>query len=101
MHGRSGRPCQRCGTIVRVAPIGPPLKERPAFYCPTCQPGPTPTDDGKPRNPLGANPAVPGGSTPHRLPALVGVADDGGAVNVAAESAHSQGEPWGPVAGSG
>jgi endonuclease-8 len=57
VHGRSGRPCQRCGSVVRVAPIGPPLKERPAFYCPTCQPGPTPTDDGKPRNPLGANPA--------------------------------------------
>jgi endonuclease-8 len=56
VHGRSGRPCQRCGTVIRVAPIGPPLKERPAFYCPKCQPGPTPTDDGKPRNPLGANP---------------------------------------------
>ncbi len=57
VHGRSGRPCQRCGTVLRVAPIGPPLKQRPAFYCPTCQPGPTPTDDGMPRNPLGANPA--------------------------------------------
>ncbi len=57
VHSRSGRPCQRCGTIIRVAPIGPPLKERPAFYCPKCQPGPTPTDDGKPRTPLGANPA--------------------------------------------
>lgn len=59
VHGRSGRPCQRCGTVVRVAPIGPPLEERPAFYCPTCQPGPTPTDDGRPRRPLGANPSVP------------------------------------------
>jgi endonuclease VIII len=58
VHGRSGRPCQRCGMTVRVAPIGPPLKERPAFYCPKCQPGPTPTDDGKPRSPLGANPAI-------------------------------------------
>lgn len=58
VHGRSGRPCQRCGTIVRVAPIGPVLKERPAFYCPHCQPGPAPTDDGKPRRPLGANPGV-------------------------------------------
>jgi endonuclease-8 len=57
VHGRSGRPCQRCGSVVRVAPIGPPLKERPAFYCPVCQPGPTPTDDGKPLSPLGANPA--------------------------------------------
>ena len=58
VHGRSGRPCQRCGTLVRVAQIGPPLKERPAFYCPTCQPGPTPTDDGRPVRPLGANPRV-------------------------------------------
>ena len=58
VHGRSGRPCQRCGTVVRVAPIGPPLKERTAFYCPRCQPGPTPTDDGRPQRPLGANPSV-------------------------------------------
>jgi endonuclease-8 len=58
VHGRSGRPCQRCGSTVRVAPIGPVLKERPAFYCARCQPGPTPTDDGKPRSPLGANPKV-------------------------------------------
>ena len=57
VHGRSGNPCQRCGTIVRVAMIGPPLKERTAFYCPSCQPGPTPTDDGKPMNPLGSKPA--------------------------------------------
>ncbi len=58
VHGRSGRPCQRCGTLVRVARIGPPLKERPAFYCPRCQPGPTPTDDGRPVRPLGAAPSV-------------------------------------------
>jgi endonuclease-8 len=57
VHGRSGKPCQRCGTIVRVAMIGPALKERTAFYCPSCQPGPTPTDDGKPMNPLGSKPA--------------------------------------------
>jgi len=56
VHGRSGRPCQRCGTTVRMAMIGPPLKERTAFYCPHCQPGPTPTDDGKAQNPLGTNP---------------------------------------------
>ncbi|MEP6562667.1 MAG: Fpg/Nei family DNA glycosylase, partial [Nakamurella sp.] len=56
VHGRSGRSCQRCGTTVRVAMIGPPLKERTAFYCPHCQPGPTPTDDGRAQNPLGSNP---------------------------------------------
>lgn len=57
VHGRSGRPCQRCGGTVRVAEIGPPDKRRPAFYCPACQPGPTPTDHGRPQKPLGANPA--------------------------------------------
>jgi endonuclease-8 len=57
VHGRSGRPCQRCGGTVRVASIGPADKQRPAFYCPSCQPGPTPTDDGRPQRPLGADPA--------------------------------------------
>lgn len=56
VHGRSGKPCQRCGNAVRVAMIGPPLKERTAFYCPVCQPGPTPTDDGRKQRPLGTTP---------------------------------------------
>jgi endonuclease-8 len=59
VHGNSGRPCRRCGGTVRVAPVGDPPRERPAFYCPTCQPGPTPTDDGAPRAPLGSSPARP------------------------------------------
>ena len=54
VHGRSGRPCRRCGTTVRVARLGPPPQDRVAFYCPTCQPGPAPTDDGRPQRPLGA-----------------------------------------------
>lgn len=58
VHARSGRPCVRCGATVRVAPIGPALKERTAFYCAVCQPGPTPTDDGRPRRPLGAKAAT-------------------------------------------
>ncbi len=58
VHGRSGKPCRRCGAVLRVAPIGIPPKERTAFYCPVCQPGPTPTDDGRVRRPLGATPAV-------------------------------------------
>jgi endonuclease-8 len=56
VHGRSGRPCQRCGGTIRVAEIGPTDKRRPAFYCPACQPGPTPTDNGRPQRPLGTNP---------------------------------------------
>lgn len=59
VHARSGRPCHRCGTTVRVAGIdatttGDAALRRIAFYCPTCQPGPTPTDDGCPQAPLGA-----------------------------------------------
>lgn len=56
VHARSGRPCRRCGTGVRVATIGAAPQQRPAFYCPRCQPGPTPTDDGRPQRPLGSGP---------------------------------------------
>jgi endonuclease VIII len=57
VHGRSGRPCRRCGTAVRVAPIGTAPADRVAFYCPHCQPGPTPTDDGRAQRPLGTRSA--------------------------------------------
>jgi len=61
VHGRSGKLCSRCGAIVRVAMIGVPTKERTAFYCPRCQVGPTPTDNGRPMKPLGSTPTVPRG----------------------------------------
>lgn len=54
VHSRSGRPCRRCGTTIRVASIGSPPQERPAFYCPRCQPGPAPDRDRPPPRPLGA-----------------------------------------------
>ena len=54
VHARSGRPCRRCGTTVRVAPIGAPPQERTMFYCPSCQGGVGPTDDGRVQRPLGA-----------------------------------------------
>lgn len=54
VHGRSGRPCRRCGTTIRVAPLAHAPQERVAFYCPSCQQGPAPTDDGRPQRPLGA-----------------------------------------------
>lgn len=61
VHARSGLPCRRCGTPVRVAMIEVYRRspgqtagvERTAFYCPRCQPGPTPTDDGRAQAPLG------------------------------------------------
>jgi endonuclease-8 len=59
VHARSGRPCRRCGTTVRVAPIGPAPQDRTAFYCPSCQRGPTPTDDGRAQAPLGSSSGSP------------------------------------------
>ena len=53
VHARSGLPCRRCGATVRVAAIGAAPTDRAAFYCPRCQPGPTPTDDGRRQAPLG------------------------------------------------
>jgi endonuclease VIII len=55
VHARSGRPCRRCGETVRVAMIGEPGHERTMFYCPGCQGGLAPTDDGRPQRPLGSS----------------------------------------------
>ena len=55
VHARSGRPCLRCRTPIRVASIGVAPQDRVAFYCPHCQRGPAPTDDGRPQRPLGAS----------------------------------------------
>jgi len=54
VHGRSGLPCRRCGGLVRVAMIGPPLRQRTMFYCPGCQGGLAPGDDGRRQRRLGA-----------------------------------------------
>jgi endonuclease VIII len=41
--GRAGRPCLRCGTVVRVVDEVPNDPERRrTWWCPTCQPGPAP-----------------------------------------------------------
>ncbi|KNX36793.1 DNA-formamidopyrimidine glycosylase family protein [Luteipulveratus halotolerans] len=53
VHGRSGRSCRRCGQGVRVAMIGAAPRDRTMFYCPRCQGGLAPTDDGRPQRPLG------------------------------------------------
>ncbi len=37
VYRRSGRPCRRCGTLVRSRPQGE--QARTAYWCPTCQPG--------------------------------------------------------------
>lgn len=55
-HARAGRPCRRCGGSIRVAMIGDPPQERTMFYCPGCQGGLGPTDDGRAQRPLGSGP---------------------------------------------
>jgi endonuclease-8 len=56
VHGRSGRPCRRCGSTVRIASIGPETRVRALNYGPACQGGLAPTDDGRPQAPLGSIP---------------------------------------------
>lgn len=38
VYGRAGRPCRRCGTLVRTAAQGSQPEERVTFWCPHCQP---------------------------------------------------------------
>ncbi|MBK3636368.1 Fpg/Nei family DNA glycosylase, partial [Streptomyces sp. MBT97] len=42
VYGRARRPCLRCGTRVRLADQGDGSRERPTYWCPTCQTGPAP-----------------------------------------------------------
>src|SRR5215472_7742318 len=36
VYGRAGRPCRRCGTLIRKANLGPAIEERIAVWCPRC-----------------------------------------------------------------
>jgi endonuclease-8 len=42
VYGRAGRPCLRCGTVVRSAEQGKEVPPRVVWFCPKCQPGATP-----------------------------------------------------------
>lgn len=42
VYGRAPRPCLRCHTPIRAADQGDGSRERPTYWCPTCQPGPAP-----------------------------------------------------------
>ncbi|WP_028802352.1 Fpg/Nei family DNA glycosylase [Streptomyces sp. 142MFCol3.1] len=42
VYGRTPRPCLRCGTPIRSADQGDGSRERSTYWCPRCQPGPTP-----------------------------------------------------------
>ncbi|AKT52202.1 DNA-formamidopyrimidine glycosylase family protein [Arsenicicoccus sp. oral taxon 190] len=59
VHGRSGLPCRRCGGPVRLSTIGRAPQDRAMFYCPTCQGGLGPQDDGRRQRPLGEGRAGP------------------------------------------
>jgi endonuclease VIII len=39
VYGRAGRPCRRCGTLIRVTREGGELP-RTTYWCPSCQPDP-------------------------------------------------------------
>ena len=40
VYRRDKAPCRRCGTLIRVAQLGPPGRERASYWCPSCQPAP-------------------------------------------------------------
>ncbi|MGW4979115.1 Fpg/Nei family DNA glycosylase [Streptomyces mirabilis] len=42
VYGRAPRPCLRCGTSIRRGDQGDGSRERPTYWCPACQTGPTP-----------------------------------------------------------
>ena len=42
VYGRSGKPCLRCGTLVRHGDLGENDHERTIYWCPSCQPLPGP-----------------------------------------------------------
>lgn len=41
VYGREGHPCPRCGTAIRKADQGDGSRERPTYWCPRCQTGPS------------------------------------------------------------
>jgi endonuclease VIII len=45
---RGGKPCRRCGTRIRTAEQGDGIYARIAYWCPRCQPGPSPRPTGRP-----------------------------------------------------
>jgi endonuclease VIII len=54
VFGRRGLPCRRCGGTVRMAVVGTAPQDRVLCYCPSCQGGMAPHDDGRAQRPLGA-----------------------------------------------
>ncbi|MEU6354348.1 DNA-formamidopyrimidine glycosylase family protein [Streptomyces sp. NPDC047072] len=63
VYGRAPRPCLRCGTPVRAADQGDGSRERPTYWCPTCQTGPAPTGSPSRRTPQGTPGRTPPGTS--------------------------------------
>jgi endonuclease VIII len=40
VYRRDRSPCRRCGTPIAAGMVGPPGRERAAYWCPSCQPQP-------------------------------------------------------------
>ncbi|WP_329334011.1 DNA glycosylase [Streptomyces sp. NBC_00663] len=51
VYGRARIPCLRCHTPVRLANQGDGSRERPTYWCPTCQRGPAPGTTPHPATP--------------------------------------------------
>ncbi len=51
VYGRAERPCRRCGTPVQFRDAGPGPYERETWWCPRCQPGPSPSLAERPTRP--------------------------------------------------
>jgi endonuclease-8 len=46
VYRRDGQPCRRCATPIEVHQQGGDLRERATYWCPRCQPGPSPLSRG-------------------------------------------------------
>ncbi|MFF5497186.1 DNA-formamidopyrimidine glycosylase family protein [Streptomyces aquilus] len=51
VYGRARVPCLRCHTPIRIANQGDGSRERPTYWCPTCQRGPAPGPASHPATP--------------------------------------------------
>ncbi|MFK4106664.1 Fpg/Nei family DNA glycosylase [Streptomyces sp. NPDC019531] len=58
VYGRAPRPCLRCHTSIRIADQGDGSRERPTYWCPSCQTGPTPSPGPHRRAPSGTHPGT-------------------------------------------
>jgi len=38
VYGRTGQPCRRCGSPIRLGPVGEQPQQRTTYFCPHCQP---------------------------------------------------------------